>query len=152
MTLLLLLGSQAITRALRCEITFTLELTMAVNVELLQKTLDTIKANPKHWNQRYWHCGTSHCLAGFAELLANNLSVETSEEQVRALKLSELRCSTREYAEELLGISDEDSDVLFYEHNTLKQLERMVAHLIEHGSLEDYIIRPDDCETDADDQ
>lgn len=126
---------------------------MAVNVELLQKTLDAIKANPQHWNQQFWHCGTSHCFAGFAELLANNLSVETSEEQVRALKLNgELRCSTGGYAEELLGISDEDSDVLFYGYNTLEQLERMVAHLVEHGSLEDYIIRPDDCEADADDQ
>lgn len=126
---------------------------MVVNVELLQKTLDTIKANPQHWNQKVWHCGTSHCFAGFAELIANNLSVETGYEQIRALKLnSKLESHTGRYAEKLLGISDEDGDVLFYGYNTLSQLESMVAYLIEHGSLEDYIIRPDDCEDDANDQ
>lgn len=126
---------------------------MAVNVELLQKTLDAIKANPKHWNQKFWHCGTSHCFAGFAELIANGLPVKTSFDEIKKLKTTrKLGMLTFIEAERLLGISDEDSDVLFCGYNTLEQLERMVAHLLEHGSLEDYIIRPDDCETDADDQ
>lgn len=112
---------------------------MAVNVELLQKTLDTIKANPQHWDQKTWHCGTSHCFAGFAELIANNLRIETSYEQIRALKLNgKLKSSTASCVKELLGISDDDGGVLFYEHNTFEQLEHMVAHLIEHGSLEDF--------------
>jgi hypothetical protein len=113
---------------------------MTVNVELLQKTLDTIKANPQHWNQRFWHCGTSHCFAGFTELIANNLPIETSIEQVRALRLNgKLEIiGTGLYAEKLLGISDDDGEVLFHTHNTLEQLERMVAYLIEHGSLEDF--------------
>lgn len=112
---------------------------MAVNVELLQKTLDTIKANPQHWNQRHWHCGTSHCFAGFAELLANGLPVETSLDEIERLKITrKLGMSTPIEAERLLGITDEDGDVLFYGHNTLKELEHMVAYLIEHGSLEDF--------------
>lgn len=112
---------------------------MAVNVELLQKTLDTIKANPQHWNQKFWHCSTSHCFAGFAELIANNLPIEMSFEQLRAFKLNgKLEYSTGRYAEKLLGISDDDGDTLFYGYNTLEQLERMVAYLIEHGSLEDF--------------
>ncbi len=112
---------------------------MTINVELLQKTLDTIKANPQHWNQRYWHCGTSHCFAGFAELIANNLPIEINNEQVGAFKLDrKLQLGTGEYAEELLGISNHDGDTLFYGYNTLEVLERMVAHLIEHGSLEGF--------------
>lgn len=112
---------------------------MAVNVELLQKTLDTIKANPQHWNQINWHCGTSHCFAGFTELIANNLPIETSDKQVRALKLSgKLEFYTSCYAEKLLGISEKDGDTLFDRYNTLAQLERMVAYLIEHGSLENF--------------
>lgn len=112
---------------------------MAVNVELLQKTLDAIKANPKHWNQKSWHCGTSHCFAGFAELIANGLPVKTSFDEIKKLKTTrKLAMSTFIEAERLLGISDEDSDVLFYGYNTLPQLERMVAYLIEHGSLEDF--------------
>ena len=129
------------------------EKTTTVNVELLQKTLDAIKANPQHWNQQSWHCGTSHCFAGLAELIANDLPVETSFDEIERLKITrKLGMSTPIEAGRLLGISDEDGDVLFYGYNTLKQLERMVAHLIEYGSLEDYIIRPDDCEADADDQ
>ena len=126
---------------------------MAVNVELLQKTLDTIKANPRHWDQSYWHCGSSHCFAGFAELIANDIPIETHEEDLLNMRYNKkLGVSTPIEAERLLGISDEDGDVLFFGYNTLEQLERMVAHLIEHGSLEGYIIRPDDCENDADDQ
>ena len=29
--------------------------------------------NPNHWNQRYWHCNTSHCIAGFADMRRNAL-------------------------------------------------------------------------------
>ena len=112
---------------------------MAVNVELLQKTLNAIKANPQHWNQKTWHCGTSHCFAGFAELIANNIPIETSAEDLIAIRYTKLLpYGTGSYAEKLLGISDEDGDVLFHGYNTLEQLERMVAYLIEHGSLEDF--------------
>lgn len=112
---------------------------MAVNVELLQKTLDTIKANPQHWSQGTWHCGTSHCFAGFAELIANDISIETSADKLQDIKSARLLpYSTGAYAESLLGISDDDGDILFYGYNTLEQLERMVAHLIRHGSLEDF--------------
>lgn len=41
--------------------------------DLAYATLDWIKANPQHWNQRYWHCGTSHCFAGTAEMLGAGL-------------------------------------------------------------------------------
>jgi hypothetical protein len=127
---------------------------MAVNIELLQKTLGAIKDNPQHWNQKYWHCRTSHCFAGFAELIAHNIPINTSAHQIDELRSNNklIMGSTPFVAEKLLGISDEDGCVLFHGYNTLEQLERMVLHLIEYGSLEDYIIRPDDCEADADDQ
>lgn len=112
---------------------------MAINKELLQKTLDTIKANPQHWKQDTWHCGTSHCFAGFAELIGNNIPISISDKELRDIKLhTNLRWSTCLNAEELLGITDADSDILFYGYNTLEQLERMIAHLIEHSSLEDF--------------
>lgn len=112
---------------------------MAVNVGLLQKTLDTIKANPQHWNQKTWHCGTSHCFAGFAELIANNIPIETSSEDLVAIRHTKLLpYGTGSYAEKLLGISDDDGEALFHGHNTLEELECMVAYLIEHGSLEDF--------------
>lgn len=115
------------------------ELTMAVNVELLQKTLDTIEQLPQHWNQSFWHCGTSHCFGGFAELIANNIPIETSHDEIERLRIArKLGVRTSIEAERLLGISVEDADVLFYGYNTLELLERMVAHLIEYDSLKDF--------------
>lgn len=48
-----------------------------MNQKLLKKIVAYIKANPEHWNQGSWHCGTSHCVAGFAELDAVGYSLGT---------------------------------------------------------------------------
>ena len=42
-------------------------------IEILDKALEMIEANPKHWDQKMWHCGTSHCLAGFCDLVIEAL-------------------------------------------------------------------------------
>jgi hypothetical protein len=47
-----------------------------MNKENLNKILDIIKADPSSWNQRRYHCGTAHCLAGHAELLAGYTHVK----------------------------------------------------------------------------
>ena len=31
--------------------------------------MDWILANPQHWDQSAWHCGTSHCFAGVVQML-----------------------------------------------------------------------------------
>ena len=41
-----------------------------VNIELLRKTLEAIKANPEHWDQGVWRCSTGMCFAGWASQLA----------------------------------------------------------------------------------
>lgn len=41
----------------------------SINWELLQRGVEAIKANPENWDQLNWHCGTSHCLAGFIQIL-----------------------------------------------------------------------------------
>ena len=46
--------------------------------ERLDLVLRTIEENPQHWDQRNWHCGTSHCFAGFAQLLGRRMSLGTS--------------------------------------------------------------------------
>lgn len=113
---------------------------MPVNVELLTKTLETIKANPKHWNQSYWHCDTSHCFAGFAELLANNIPIDTDESVLendeRFYNARFDDWSTSKHATELLGISDNDAETLFASYRTLEDLEEMVASLIKYGRIQ----------------
>ena len=46
--------------------------------ERLQAVLAAIEANPEHHIQHQWHCGTRHCFAGFAQLLALEMPVTTA--------------------------------------------------------------------------
>lgn len=106
-----------------------------INKELLQLTLDTIKANPQHWAQTHWHCGTTHCFAGFAELLGMGLSLDT--------KIGELQSNDSIYwwegevwktctnAQEFLGLSDNQASALFDSNNTLGDLEDIVGVLMD---------------------
>tara|TARA_R110002126_G_scaffold155255_2_gene302292 strand:- start:3070 stop:3441 length:372 start_codon:yes stop_codon:yes gene_type:complete len=113
---------------------------MTVNVELLQKTLDTIKANPQHWKQERWHCGTSHCFAGFAELINRGLPIDTHEDVLRDefdfFSYYHSDWNTSMHATELLGLDDEDAAWLFAGYNSLEDLEEMVAELIKSGTLQ----------------
>lgn len=52
---------------------------MKPNVELAYQVLDIIKNNPEHWNQRDWHCDTSHCFAGFVDCIVRNINWKTSD-------------------------------------------------------------------------
>jgi hypothetical protein len=44
----------------------------------LEATLAAIEANPDHWVQGAWHCGTSHCFAGFAQCLRRGVDPLTT--------------------------------------------------------------------------
>ena len=116
---------------------------MAVNVELLQKTLDTIKANPEHWNQYHWHCGTSHCFAGFAELIANGIPIQTDDKTLRTYSgfsdsPESVYWKTERNAQKLLNINDDDASILFAGYNSLLDLERMVHLLAKEDSLDNF--------------
>jgi hypothetical protein len=127
---------------------------MSINKELLRETLQDIKGNPKHWNQRQWHCGSSHCFAGFVEcklrkhaieektpvswsienkqmlidvLYANNLG-----DPERIEKLAELYPNFgnhRLLPQVALGLNTGQAMKLFSIHNTLEDLERIVEEL-----------------------
>jgi hypothetical protein len=42
----------------------------------LQQVLTHIEENPETWKQSDWHCGTSHCFAGFAQMFARGISLD----------------------------------------------------------------------------
>jgi uncharacterized protein YjbI with pentapeptide repeats len=46
------------------------------HIDRLNQTTALVEANPDQWDQKVWHCGTSHCWAGFGDLLANQLPVD----------------------------------------------------------------------------
>jgi hypothetical protein len=98
---------------------------MAVNKELLLKTLETIKANPKHWDQQSWHCNTSHCFAGFAQLIDRQLPINRRSPLPNS--------STREDAIIALRIDYYWADYLFAPKNDLEDLERIVNQIIEEN-------------------
>lgn len=41
------------------------------NIKNCKLVLDTIEKDPSNWNQIDWHCGSKHCFAGWAQILAN---------------------------------------------------------------------------------
>ncbi len=40
------------------------------NLENIKLVLDKIETNPECWDQKSWHCGTSHCFGGWAQILS----------------------------------------------------------------------------------
>lgn len=41
-----------------------------MNIENFQRVFDQIKTHPETWDQKQWHCGSTHCFAGWAQVLA----------------------------------------------------------------------------------
>lgn len=96
------------------------------------RILKTIKSNPKHWNQENWHCGTSHCFAGFAELEKLKLPLKTSEEIMEKwFPVSD----TFKVAKEYLQLTDRQAELLFHSNNSLNELDFIVKSLIKGISL-----------------
>jgi hypothetical protein len=106
---------------------------MEVSKELrnkrLLKTLEMVKANPDHWDQKHWHCGTSHCFAGFANLLQFELPAETHEDELEDInpRLDEWSVGS---ATQWLGLTDYEARLLFSSTNRLEDLERIISQII----------------------
>jgi hypothetical protein len=48
-------------------------------INTLVTALDLIENNPSHWDQSNWHCGTSHCLAGFCDIVQNYTVIDLNK-------------------------------------------------------------------------
>lgn len=98
-----------------------------INWELFAKVLAIIEMYPERHRQEAWHCGTSHCFAGWCELvelkdrnLIPNLDISTGEgtlvveEWYEELTRVELGTEyAGENAAKLLGLSDGQHQWLF---------------------------------------
>lgn len=99
----------------------------------LRQTLQDVKNNPEHWDQSLWHCNTSHCFAGFAEVRLR------CEEQ--GLNLNEHLMEEYSYEDYLndkinhayFGITKSSWSSLVNPSNTLTQLEFLIETLIQHN-------------------
>jgi hypothetical protein len=70
-----------------------------------KKVLDTIEANPACWRQDAWHCDSSHCFAGWAQILSGKRADSYT---------------TRRDARIFLDLSAVDADYFFAAHRTLE--------------------------------
>jgi hypothetical protein len=100
--------------------------------ERLQRVLDHIQHNPDQWKQSAWHCGTSHCFAGFAQLLArgigfavvfdrNDMPIDEEGEAV----------SPKRDARNWLGLTGLEAERLFLSDNDLGDLQALVTEFID---------------------
>ncbi len=93
-----------------------------------RQVLDWIKANPQHWNQVDWHCQTSHCVAGVAEMFSLNLdpmSPSDCETVIYDMLKSGLKIPTPLRAREWMGLSEAQADTLFDADNSLGYIEKL---------------------------
>ena len=127
------------------------------NEELLIRAVNHIKSHPDTWNQRQWHCGTTHCIGGWIEMFVLNPSASAPEQDfLRTSNYSEIsrRAMERlfdiigyrldisnmhnfpwgEYTEEVarkaLGITEGEADRLFRQYNNLVDIRWMSEDLI----------------------
>lgn len=99
----------------------------------LDLVLKTIEENPQHWDQNNWHCGTSHCFAGFAQLLSRDMPLQTDidgEEPYVCVGGKDFHpCDD---APEWLGVTLEQASLfggLFDPDNDIDDLRRIVTEI-----------------------
>ncbi len=49
-----------------------------MNVENFRRVLEHIKAHPEDWDQSVWHCGTTRCFAGHAQIMSGKPADHTT--------------------------------------------------------------------------
>jgi len=90
---------------------------MELNKQLLADVINQIITHPETHNQSIWHCGTSHCVAGWTQVLGHG-----PRDQYPA--------NVMEDAADLLGLSLEDADYLFSAELTISSVYRRASQLI----------------------
>ena len=85
------------------------------NAALAYKVLDYIRTNPEEWDQRTWHCGTTHCFAGLIEFFI------TGEDKYGI--------RTMDVAMDALKIIPSEARALFNVHNTLQDLFELTERI-----------------------
>ncbi|MBF9350603.1 Uncharacterised protein [Mycobacteroides abscessus subsp. massiliense] len=136
---------------------------MTLNVERLKAIRDLIKMDPEKHNQRLWaeftgadlpktalgtpvevSCGTAACVAGWACQLEGDKFVissyallgnpdKVSADHVRTEDGEIEYIGTR--ATDILGMEPEQTDILFWEGWTTKQVLKILKGLIEYGEI-----------------
>jgi hypothetical protein len=87
-----------------------------MNIANFQLVLNHIKAHPETWDQREWHCDTTHCFAGHAQILAGKPIDDLAHHD----------------AMEFLDLTIEQAHYLFYKAKRIEDFERFLADAISY--------------------
>lgn len=120
------------------------------NVDLLNRTLAHIEANPDEWDQHTWRrkteCGTAMCFAGWAVTFSGGQWTEPAVEIPDPIGYDRshfLTAEPEDYADEacnaaipvddracrVLGLTSKQADRLFWGGNTLADVREIVAEI-----------------------
>lgn len=116
----------------------------------LMAVLRKIHNNPCHWEQTSWHCGTSHCFAGIAELSAARAPLATAVRDYFGHDSSRLPgrwfagssdgytlIDASDRARYYLGLTHRQADALFSASNALDSLDRYVGDILQSPFVEE---------------
>lgn len=107
------------------------------NVELLKKVRDQIVMFPETHNQNTWACGTAMCIAGHASVLAGGKIWHDNDGGVVGIDNGDNISSIPSFADEMLGLSDEEHSYLFYcwdNATAVKRVDQIIG-LWENGEI-----------------
>lgn len=103
-----------------------------INWPLFERTVAAIKANPGSWKQSSWHCGTSHCFAGFTHILdlmdrgiiTSHIQNVESEDDAEIELYGEV---SWDVARQRLGLSFAQEEWLFNGYRSLADFEECIS-------------------------
>jgi hypothetical protein len=103
--------------------------------ERLQKVVKWIETHPARWYQPSWHCGTSHCVAGVAQLFARGIDLDEDfgDYEMPRDAAEDHGLDPMADASRWLGLTEPQYRGLFFYTNTLDfvDLRYRVAQIIE---------------------
>ncbi|MEV0616088.1 hypothetical protein AB0I81_22435 [Nonomuraea sp. NPDC050404] len=120
---------------------------MTINVALLKQTLAHIEAHPDEWNQADYRCGSGMCVAGWAAQFAGGKwyaddpdagfgdALIAEPDEPNSFRMDDVRLVYADHrAQRVLGLDGEQADRLFEGSNSLPDLRRIVAELVEEAA------------------
>lgn len=82
---------------------------MAINTELLIRIKDRLLAEPENFEMQSWHCGSTHCIGGWAQVIAGTPVSADVPSDSSALGLT----GYKECPGELLNLDEDQASRLF---------------------------------------
>lgn len=112
------------------------------DIPAMRAVLAQIEAHPETWDQSTWRCQTGMCFAGWAAELSPDIqwtlgADAVSDESYHDAEVTFDGCRTHVSfaAESVLGLSQDQADLLFASGNTLDEIKTIVDAIEENPAI-----------------